>query len=76
MHEVVAWEYVDLRGEVRAMGKFEVITTIGSIEIIADEMSIIISDLRFMRNGYEIARFDGDKIYGWIDRTGENDETD
>lgn len=56
------------------MGKFEVITPIGSIEITADEMSIIVSDLRFMRNGCEIARFNGDKIIGWIDRTGENNE--
>lgn len=76
MYEVVAWEYADLKGEMRTMGKFEVITPIGSIEIMADEMQIIISDLRFMRNGQEIARFDGDKIYGWIDRTGEANDSD
>lgn len=57
------------------MSRFEVITPIGSIEIMADEMQIIISDLRFiMRNGHEIARFNGDKIIGWIDRTGEANE--
>ena len=53
------------------MGKFEVITPIGAIEIIADEMQIILNDLRFIRDGNAIARFDGDKIFGWIDRTGE-----
>lgn len=58
------------------MGKFEVITPIGAIEVIADELQIICSDLRFIRDGYEIARFYGDKIFGWIDRTGENGEAD
>ena len=56
------------------MGKFEVITPIGAIEIIADEMQIILNDLRFIRDGDEIARFNSDKIFGWIDRTGESDE--
>ena len=55
------------------MGKFEVITPIGQIEVMADELQIICSDLRFIRDGYEIARFNSDKIYGWIDRTGESD---
>lgn len=56
------------------MGKFEVITPIGAIEVVADEMQIIINDLRFIRHGHDIARFNGDKIFGWIDRTGESDE--
>lgn len=54
-------------------GKFEVITPIGAIEVMADEMQIIINDLRFIRDGYEVARFNGDKIFGWIDRTGESE---
>ena len=54
------------------MGKFEVITPIGSIEVMADELQIIIDDLRFIRDGHEIARFNGNKIFGWIDRTGES----
>jgi hypothetical protein len=59
--------------EVRAMGKFEVITPIGAIEVMADELQTIINDLHFIRDGYEIARFNRDKIFGWIDRTGETD---
>lgn len=56
------------------MGRFEVITPIGAIEVEADLMQIILNDLYFIKDGRRVARFDGDKIYGWIDRTGESDE--
>lgn len=58
------------------MSRFEVITPIGAIEVEADLMQIIINDLHFIKDGRRIARFDGDKIYGWIDRTGEANDSD
>ena len=58
------------------MRKYEVITSVGIVEITADLLQIIITDLHFTRNGHKIAIFNGDKIYGWVDRTGEGDETD
>lgn len=55
------------------MSRFEVITPIGAIEVEADLMQIIINDLYFIKEGRRVAIFDGDKIYGWIDRTGESE---
>lgn len=56
------------------MGKYEVITPIGTIEVTADTIKIMLNDdIYFEKDGRTIAKFNGDKIYGWKIRTGEND---